>query len=63
MAVGREVSATETVKAQVAVLPDPSVVKNAVVVVPTGKLAPLANPLVCVTGKVVAQLSVANTEL
>ena len=56
-------SVTVTVNEQVAVFPEPSVAKNALVVMPTGKVAPLASPVVRVTGKEGAQLSAATTVL
>ena len=37
-----------TVKEQLAVLPNPSVTKKVFVVVPTGNVAPDANPAICV---------------
>ena len=43
---GNSVSVTVTVKEHVAVLALPSVTLNVLVVVPTGKVAPLAEPAI-----------------
>src|SRR5204862_1526297 len=45
---GGSLSVTVTVKLHVAVLPAASVTRNTLVVTPTGKADPLANPPVCV---------------
>src|SRR5438445_12841952 len=45
---GGSLSLTVTVKLHVAVLPAASVTRNTLVVTPTGKADPLANPPVCV---------------
>src|SRR5438094_10652437 len=50
-------SVTVTVKLHVAVLPAASVTRNTLVVTPTGKADPLANPPVCVV-RAPAQLTV-----
>jgi hypothetical protein len=54
---GSSLSMTVTVKLHVAVLPAASVTRNALVVTPTGKAAPLVNPPVWVVSAP-AQLSV-----
>ena len=54
--VGSSVSFTVTVKLHWAVLPEASVTKKVLVVVPTGKAEPLARPAVCVVTEP-AQLS------
>src|SRR6266536_397939 len=54
---GGSLSVTVTVKLHVAVLPAASVTRNTLVVTPTGKADPLANPPVCVV-TAPAQLSV-----
>src|SRR5437870_11629100 len=54
---GGSLSLTVTVKLHVAVLPAASVTRNTLVVTPTGKADPLANPPVCVV-TAPAQLSV-----
>ena len=54
---GGSLSLTVTVKLHVAVLPAASVTRNTLVVTPTGKADPLANPPVCVVSDP-AQLSV-----
>ena len=46
--VGTSASFTVTVNEQLAVLPAASVTTNVLVVVPSGKIAPEINPLVCV---------------
>src|SRR5438094_4093944 len=48
MIAGGSLSLTVTVKLHVAVLPAASVTRNTLVVTPTGKADPLANPPVCV---------------
>src|SRR5437899_13068064 len=55
-------SFTVTVKLHVAVLPAASVTRNTLVVTPTGKADPLANPPVCVV-TAPAQLSVPTGEI
>src|SRR5438094_4265808 len=57
MIAGGSLSLTVTVKLHVAVLPAASVTRNTLVVTPTGKADPLANPPVCVV-TAPAQLSV-----
>src|SRR5204862_277500 len=54
---GGSLSVTVTVKLHVAVLPAASATSNTLVVTPTGKAEPLANPAVCVVNAP-AQLSV-----
>src|SRR5436309_14127354 len=48
---GGSLSLTVTVKLHVAVLPAASVTRNTLVVTPTGKADPLANPPVCEIGR------------
>src|SRR5947207_5163547 len=48
LTLGGSLSVTVTVKLHVAVLPAASVTRNTLVVTPTGKADPLANPPVCV---------------
>mgnify|MGYP007073597314 CR=1 FL=1 len=49
---------TVTVKEHVAVFPAPSVARKVFVVTPTGKVAPLARPAICVTTGEEVQLSI-----
>ena len=49
--VGFSVSFTVTVKLHWAVLPEASVTSKVLVVVPTGKAAPLAKPAICVVAE------------
>ena len=44
---GLKVSFMVTVKEQLEVFPEPSVTKNVLVVIPTGKIEPETNPNVC----------------
>ena len=54
------VTSTITSKETVSVLPDASVTRNVLVVVPSGKIEPLGNPAVCViVNSSSGQLSVA----
>src|SRR5690554_780051 len=57
-ATGASLSSTVIVKLHAVVFSPPSVAVNSTVLTPTGKLLPLANPLVCVT--VTLQLSDAD---
>ncbi len=60
-AVGGVPSATVTVNPQEAVFPETSVPVNVLLVVPNGKVAPFANPVVCVAAVMPVQLSTATT--